>query len=661
MIKIYSVKITQKGLKIMGKLKTMVAAVSAITVLCTSVVLPTAGAQAEETSVNNGWSIEYLNNATKDETHYAEFTTEEAHSGDYSLHINYPDGITEEDHGIKLRISHPAALTFAGLSGDWGEANQFRVQFYIKGNYDKYCTQLGTFDCENDNINGTIVRLNASKVTIETPDENGWAKAYFDFQYPYTSKSDFHINIFGEANDVYIDDVSVTYSGTNEKRNGTSILFGGGFEPVIGLEQYGWSYTDASNQAGVEIVKDAAGDKMLHIRYALESYDDKFVLHKNIATPSGSGGINWAKYKIYFKAKGNFNPNSIEMGNDYYDDQLGKPIFVKELDDGWNLYSVKAGGQNATGFRVKIHGYCYDMYLDDFSVVKLDTDATTEISGDHLFDGTFDNPTAEANIQPSGWFFVKNTAGDASFIATRDSSHVYSGKNAMFISAPGMWVDQKFIDIRQELPSDFDYSKSYTLKVKAYTPNVNTALNVMFSNASNAAASQVVLTEANANHLKDSWYEYTIPMTASDGCNQIRFLAMSNIGGMWIDEVSLIDVDGNEYITNGSFEEYKRYDVGSFVLMDDSGDIINKPVAGENTVENTITLYEDGLKYALYFAVYKDGALYDVVKAEPDSKTTTTTVNATITLDSVTDGKYTAKAFIWDPDTLVSYCVRGEW
>lgn len=643
----------------MGKLKTMVAAVSAITVLCTSVVLPSVNAQAEETSVDNGWSITYADGVTQDETHYAKFTTEESHSGDYSLHIKYTDDIAGADFfgQNKIAVQHESA----GCFGDWstdGE-NTFRTQFYIKGNYDKMGLMLGTFDCAEAGIRGTRIRLDNEKIVFGEPDQNGWVKAYFDFAYPYGS-TNFSIGVFGKA-DVYIDDISVTHLGLNNgaARKGTSLLFDGGFEPIIDLAPYGWSYTDASNQAGVEIVKDATGNKMLHIRYASESYDDKFVLHKNIATPSGSGGIDWAKYKIYFKAKGNFNPGEIQFGNDRYDDQLGYPEPVRELDDGWKLYSVKAGGQNKTGFRVKVHQSCYDMYLDDFAVVKLNGEA--EISGDHLANGTFDNPTTEANIQPSGWFFVKNIAGDANFITTRDSAHTYSGKNAMFISAPGMWVDQKFIDVRQELPSDFDYSKSYTLKVKAYTPNVNTALNVMFSNASNAAASQVVLTEANANHLKDSWYEYTIPMTASDGCNQIRFLAMSNIGGMWIDEVSLIDADGNEYITNGSFEEYKRYDVGSFVLMDDSGDIINKPVAGENTVENTVTLYEEGLKYALYFAVYKDGALYDVVKAEPDSKTTTTTVNATITLDSVTDGKYTAKAFIWDPDTLVPYCVRGEW
>lgn len=655
----------------MSKFKKTAAAVSALAILFTTLTVPTVSAAESTTEdIGGGWTVTYANGTEKDDTHFAKITDKVARSGNHSLHINCPDGGID---AARIAIEHPCGSTY----GEWGEENKFRVQFYIKGGYDEWCTQVGPFNCTDNTNHGSFLRIwyntkRGQKVVIEEPDENGWRKVYFDYVYPYddTAKSGFKIHIYGSTSDVYIDDISVTYNGTNEARKGVQLLFNGGFESEE-LSDYGWTYTGTSGYGAAEIANEN-GNKMLHIRYSKEIYAEDFVLTKTIATSPEN--IDWAKYKIYFKAKGNFFDTSIEIGNDKYWEVscIGKPQKIKDLDDGWALYSVQAKGKNETSkIRIAVHGYCYDMYLDDFAIVKLkevknddETITYTDDNGDHLENGTFDNPTGKLNLQPDNWYFVSQPQNDARFFITRDTTRSKSGKNSMYIGAPGDYVAEKYVDMRQSLPEDFDYTKEYTFKVKMYTPTPNTVLRAEFSNVSNSVGCEKVLNSAYAEHLGDSWYQYTVPMQAKAGYNQLRICAMNAVGGIWIDDVSLTDSDGKEYVVNGSFDEYTRYEVGEFSLMNESYEDINALAAGELTIENTFKPLEDGLKCAMYFAIYKNNKLYDIIKGQASDELTTgadTTYSATVTLDSVSDGVYTAKAFMWDPDTMTPYCTNGKW
>ena len=628
----------------------------ALAMLCGMLTFPAVQA-AEE--VDNGWKVEYLNDALSDDTHYARFTDEDAHSGDYSLHINYPDGLSELS---KIKISHDAIPTFT----EWDAANQFRIQFFIKGDYHEWGIELGTFDCRDDTAHGTLLRLTADKITFEEPDENGWIRAYYDFCYPYTNKSDFQIYIYGEARDVYIDDISVVYNGTAAGRTGYSLLTDGGFEPIPEptgemISNYGWSLTDSTADGDVkpevEIVSDHKGNKMLHVKYDEAVYNDNVILYRQIATPAGAGGIDWSRYRIYFKAKGSYRLDNIEIGNDQYNDLLRfltntDYVTRTELEDGWIQYCVTTAGQNKDGFRMLIHGSCHDMYLDDFAVVKLDANGE-EISGDHLRNGTFDNPSEPLSIQADEWSVVKGSGneGDASFLATRNTTHAFSGNNAMFISAPGSWVDQKYVDFRQKLPDNFDYSKDYTLKLKIYTPYPDINLRAEFSNIENKSVNTVELNTKNVRveDVGGGWYEYTVSMSPEEGYNNIRFLAMMLVGGIWIDDISLTDEDGTNYIKNGSFEEYKAVEAGEFVLLDENFEDIFAPAQGENIMTVNVNTLEQGVDYALYFAIYKDGSLYDIVKTEyKNAAVGDKELEASIYLDTVEDGAYTAKAFLWD-------------
>ena len=115
------------------------------------------------------------------------------------------------------------------------------------------------------------------------------------------------------------------------------------------------------------------------------------------------------------------------------------------------------------------------------------------------------------------------------------------------------------------------------------------------------------------------------------------------------------------YVKNGSFESYKKYVIGEFDLTDDSYESVPSPVAGENNMTISVNTIEPGYSYALYFAIYKDGSLYKAVKTEQmDSAAGEAELKATINLDSVSDGVYSAKAFLWD-DEMNPYIAKSSF
>jgi len=645
-------------------MKTMkkIAALLAATIMTGMITVPFTASAETSADIPNGWTITYGADTPESEENYATFTTEEAHGGEWSLVAHSPAEMTSE-YG-RIIISHPAGLPKGGA---WDETGKYTVEFYTKGietSADMWGVRAGTFGHQHEtSINGTLVALNGGKVTWGEPDSDGWRKVSFDFAYPYTdtTQSDFKIIIRAtpDIRDVYFDDVRVYYTGTNGATYPDLLTAEeGNFEPkpvATGedIANYGWSVKSVASgyNLNTEIIKEPDGNKMLHVTY--NGGWNNSILHRTIATPAGAGGIDWSKYRIYFKAKGTYSKGGIEVGNDKIDSYLrflnrtDGTVTTKDLGDGWTQYAVTTAGQNSTGFRIQIYS-TVDMYLDDFMVVKLNSDGS-EIVGDHLDNGSFDNPASASDKKIDRWYASKGGANQANEFATPDSTHTYSGKNAYFLACPGVWVDQAYSDLRQDLTTDFDYSKSYTAKVKVYTPSPNTGLQIMFSNANNAVASQAKLANGQVTDLGNGWYEYSVSMQASEGYDQLRFLTVEMTGGVWIDDVALVDENGVNYIENGSFDEVKIAEFGEFALMDDSYEAIDAPVVGDNIVSVNVNTLVAGQDYTLILAIYKDGSLFDVYRTQSlDTITGDQEMTASITLDTVEDGVYTAKAFLWD-------------
>lgn len=658
-----------------------------------SIAMP-ASAEATTYDLGAGWTVTALDGSLSDDTHYVEITDKESHSGNYSLHWNYSEG-TGSDEIYRYTILHDANPT--GIySDDWGEKGKFKVEFYAKSNsfdwYNNpdfmYYNKIGPFDNPSEtSINGTRIRLSSEKIAWSEPDENGWRKGTFYYQYPYNwGKPQFYILLGGLANDMYLDDISVTYAGTEDFKD-LSLLADGGFELVTPtgeeLSDYGWhvAYNTANvNEArmpSAEIVADGKGNKMLHVTAPDpgNGWQKEIALRREIAT--NMLDIGWGTYAIKFKIRGAYSSNHLEAGCGAYNDLLrglnnSNYVTTKKLDDGWTEYTVITGGENTgngnslNSFRFNVYGYCNSFYIDDFTVYKVNDGVAA--AGDHLYNGTFDNEKTNANIEASGWAKVVNALGDNRYLTTRSNKFAYTGTNSMFFSAPGSWVDQKFIQFYQVLPSNYDAAKEYTLKLKMRTINPETALYCYYaSNSTNGKVSDKIefkSSNAEVKSLGNDWYQYTVTLPAlssADAAYKLAFEAMSAVDGIWIDDISVTDAEGKEYITNGSFEDYEKYVIGNPYMLDGDYLDIDAPVAGENYLYVPIKTNVAGLNYYVYFAIYKDGSLYKITKASYENAAVgEKEVEAMLELDTVGDGAYTAKAFVWDKN-MAPYINKAEF
>ncbi len=665
----------------------------------------TAPVSAEETigvgtELGAGWTITSVgeNTVFEEGKTWAYITDKQAHSGSNSLYFR---GDTSND---KFTIEHPASGTNRFNSTDWNPNtdNQWTVSFWMKAESDEWLTESA--NDKNARYNMKIGTLNSAGSTTAScqrkliwenvewgeTDANGWTKGSFDFIYPYSdANGSFKIMILGSTFGTYIDDIEVKYSGTKDglKDRNISLLSGGDFEYLTetgeDIASYGWTtkaHTSFTNPPSVDIVQDETGNKMMRVKFTeFQNVDQAFFLHKALSHPKVS--IAWEPFMLSFKMKGTYHPSYIQVGNmDYthivYLDN-GRQNSYKEyatvtpLEDGWVQYDCKIGGQiedSTVDFRFDYNKF-YEIYIDDVCVRKLQDDETdsTIVTATYpdaqIFNGSFDADT-ETKISPKNWVpYVHN--GQSGDLVTRSTKFAYSGENSLYIAAPNSYVDERYVQFSQSMPADFDYSKDYTLKLKMKTLSPETTLHAFFGVNGNVECSERALLSSettgrsdgyaatNVEALGDGWYEYTTTLTALEGTSpeKISFLAMSGLDATWIDDVSLTDENGKEYIVNGSFEEFNKYEVGGSYIVLDELDTVPAPQVGENTLYVPITTNEAGLDYYVYFAIYKGGQLYKVQKAEYlDAAVGTKEVDATITIenDANYSGKYTAKAFVWD-------------
>lgn len=659
-----------------------------------SIALPASAAETTQ-DLGAGWTMSVPEGVTVNDNRYVKITDKKSHSGKYSLYWNLPYANTD---GKQIIIKHTAQPTTI-YSSSWDENNKWRVEFYVRSDgFDWYNdtefknrNKIGTFDCGESNVNGTLISFGNSKITWSEPDENGWRKGSFDFIYPYNwEKPDFTLRLGGCGDGMYIDDISV--KRISEGLNTVTLLADGGFEIAEAtgesLSDYGWSVSYnqghiADNHAPKAEIVEVKGNKMMYVTAPDpgNGWQKEIMLKKDIAT--NLTDIGWGNYQIKFKIRGAYSGGHIELGCGAYDNLMHflretetNIIDKKELDDGWTEYTFLAWGENQSndwptnGFRLNVYGYSGGFYLDDFQVQKVtsvtrdsETNAITgvEVSGaDHLYNGNFDNEKTNSNAEASGWNKVVSSVGDNRYITTRSNKYAYTGENSMFISAPGSWVDQKYIQFNRTIPSDFDASKEATLTLKMRTVNPDTALYCYYGNNSTNTqlASKIVFntTAATVESLGNDWYKYTVKMPAlAEGTQPYKLAieAMSGVDGIWIDDISLIDANGKEAIENGSFETYDKCVIGEAYMMDADGEDLNALAKGENTVYVPVKTNDAGLNYNLYFVIYKNGAIYKVESGSyKNAAVGDKELSAMIKLDTVDDGTYTARAFLWDDDMV---------
>jgi len=318
----------------------------------------------------NSWYIEGMSSEMDINGHYARATDKYEHSnGGHSLHIKYTEATTD-GHFIRLRNR---------VNTNFEAGQTYCLELYVKdGVSNPGCVNVGTIWLDDwlGNVNYRLDEM----VKGET-DENGWTRYSREFTAESDSEGDVQLLITGK-NDLIIDDIAVYKTSDASK---TNLVTNGGFEDVYPTnfkavdlnkmmgttinysnipEEYKANYYAEPSERVAH-----SGDYSMHIRYPHESVRDRFIQVRQELPENCNGD-----YTITFYTYGNYNGFNAGIG---WDSGYGhSSTYTRETQtDGWvkhtKTVTVDGNGDDYMNFIVDGKN---DLYLDDFSIVKVGSD-----------------------------------------------------------------------------------------------------------------------------------------------------------------------------------------------------------------------------------------------------------------------------------------------
>jgi len=504
-------------------------------------VLTTVFMMSISANANNDWNI------TNSGSGKAEICECNAVSGK-ALHIENYDG---DD----IIVSHL-------IAGTGSVRNNFRVTFYMSGTYDEGKIMVGTGTKTTASNPDAITYMPVSHEKVEKTElPGGWTKYSYIFRGSVSNNAEFKFVFGNGCGEVYVDDISVVYDSSTDgaySYTGCGILADGGFEDEItsetgfDIEDYGWTSnvdsvaTSGAATAGdvitpvVRVVEDADGNRMLYAKYNSNAWNNTgLILSKTI------GKTGWENFYVSFKVKGAFNPGSVEVGSKF-DDQLkkltgdektsssenpyGEFVEAEALEDGWTKYTVKTYGEG-TNFRIKIHAQALEMYLDDFEVV---TGAGQKIE---VKNSGFE----QIDYNPEKIFAEKWTPENVSEKAFVQREKTNSGY-AVFLTSDS--VDSKagfYQTVDGVIPGE-----TYTVNFDTRSSFAKSGIRVGFGKDFDSVNGE------EFTGIDKVFQNYTFTVTADS--DKLMFVTSGECGGVWIDNVSVTDAEGNELVINSDFE-----------------------------------------------------------------------------------------------------------
>jgi hypothetical protein len=635
---------------------------------------------AESVSVNNGWTIT-PSGSINPETHFAEFVNDVAYDGSISLHAKFPGDAVE---GNSITVSQPMDAT-----GNWSRT--YEVIFYAKGDYDESGVLAGESTCKQDANPDfiTIVALNNPKVT-KTDAGDGWSKYRYQFRYGLNN-TQFKFIFNSNVNEIWIDNLSVRYltssnpSSDDWKETGYALLTNGSFEEMITEEHgeapssYGWNVQLGSNSGAAtrkfaRVVDGGGidGSKALFVAYNAQDWAS----NQFISLTTDIGTTSWGNsYTISLSIKGDYHPNKIEVGFTA-DDQLisltnedsscnsenpyGDRVTAQDLGDGWTKYTmtISLANNSSDKLRIKIGRLCKSLWIDNLSVKWINNPNDVAKQLNMVKNGMFDNRIVYSqNVPaPDNWSigYGPNNGPREQFFAQLDYNKGYNSPTSVYFTHPQNWVDNDYIDLSQPaigLQSNETYYFSFYAKGGFNINNLNVGFSYNTIGMSNAAVTVTAM--------EDGWFKYEFPMQYSSQ-DKIRFVVLSYINELWIDNVSVKNSVGDEFVINGGFELNKKFNISDICFDSETQTNISKLTTGEITA----TLYlekidSNALPVYYCLVLYKDNMMEKIFTL---GKVITTNevemLSLSVLVDDLSDGEYSIKALLWD-DNLRPYMEYG--
>lgn len=551
------------------------------------------------------------------------------------------------------------------IAGTGAVRRNYRVTFYMKGEYDEAKIMVGTGTKTTGSNPDVITYMPVSHEKVQKSDfGNGWTKYTYVFRGNIANNSIFKFVFQNGSGTVYVDNVSIVFDNATDGAFlpvGQGLLADGEFEDEItadtGLDigEFGWTSninsapTTGDAVGGVAItpvarvVEGADGNRMLYAKYNSNAWTSGITLTKTIEK------VGWEYFYISFKVKGAFYPNSVEVGSKY-DEHLkklvgangsseenpyGDDVVAEVLEDGWTRYTVKTYGEG-TEIRIKIHSHALEMYFDDFEVV---TEAGVH---QELKNPGFENiDYASEKVFAEKW--TAENVNEKAFAQREKMKENY----AIFLTSNDANNKSGFYQTIDSVTIGDVYTVSFDAKSSFAKSGIKVGFGTDLETVSGQEFIQIGKAIRN--------YSFDIP-AASD---KFIFATSGVCDGVWIDNVSVTDVNGNELIINGDFEIKTQppvYTVENVKLLKGG---VETPIGQGSyvvTAEVENNFGDDNMEFTVIVSHDRNGEMikYSVgtISLNPNGEDGETSLlqSAPIDLSDYANGD-TLEVYIWDNDT----------
>ncbi len=150
-----------------------------------------------------------------DEMRNADLNEDDVHSGRYSMRAVNKREKAQNYTYVDIKLNDNSVFT----------DGQYKVSFYAKGSFDNTAVKAG-FGYDEDPRKKKVTTF--KRMTAEPADENGWV--LYSAQLNYSLGDIFHFKITHGAEELYLDDVTIT------RDDETNVVSDGGFENVVTKE-----------------------------------------------------------------------------------------------------------------------------------------------------------------------------------------------------------------------------------------------------------------------------------------------------------------------------------------------------------------------------------------------------------------------------------------
>lgn len=610
----------------------------------------------------NGWKIDNAGDGI------AEISSDEVYDGAKALHISGAEG--------EITVSHP-------MHGIESVQRKYKVTFYAKGEYNEENIMVGWGNKTEADNHEVISYMNLAHEKIEKNSaKNGWTEYTYTVRQKAENNADFVLNFKDGCGEIYIDEITVEFDGVaNTKRDESGYNFGGqgilsgDFEDAVtsetgdDLADYGWSKAQNSIsgltaaggtdvESAARVVYSPSGNRSLYVKFnSFERNDEKaLVLTKK-------ADISDTNFYVTFRMKGAYLPSAVSVAgsNDSkwqalaggvgssFENYYGTYVTAEKEADGWTKYKVRTGGEGSV-LRIRISGGCLGAYIDDVKLENSDGEAIAMENGS--FEEVYYNDTER---------FAENWTP----VSINDSAFV---QRVIFNRNPAVYVQtgEKIVGFYGK--TEIDPSKEYIVSFENFAAKGRNGLKAGFGTDTENFEG-ITLDYMEKTELGNGKIRYSF--TAQGRGDSIVITSSGVCGGIYVDNVSVKEVGGEELIKNGDFSEKAKppvYTATKYKLYKNNSEVenISTGVFKVNTaVENNYA--EPEQTFTLILCHVRDGEMikYNTasIKLQPNGQEDEETLlECSINLSDYADGDK-LEVYLWDDtsemNSLRSYCVYG--